>query len=94
MFAKEVRTGGLAFHSHMMKDIAPSLLRALKQVGRPPSGLLEGPPGGGGGAGLLVLTQRAVCTGDPRATAPFRTLAQHLHARGPVADQPGLHMLG
>ncbi|KAM5309029.1 fatty acid synthase [Glossophaga mutica] len=36
VFAKEVRTGGYAFHSHFMKGIAPSLLRALKKVIREP----------------------------------------------------------
>ncbi|KAM5216963.1 fatty acid synthase [Hipposideros larvatus] len=36
VFAKEVRTGGLAFHSHLMGDIAPSLLRELKKVIREP----------------------------------------------------------
>ena len=38
VFAKEVQTGGYAFHSHFMEAIAPSLLRALKKVGRLPSG--------------------------------------------------------
>lgn len=33
VFAKEVRTGGIAFHSYYMEAIAPSLLQALKQVG-------------------------------------------------------------
>ncbi|XP_037013862.2 fatty acid synthase [Artibeus jamaicensis] len=36
VFAKEVRTGGYAFHSHFMEAIAPSLLRALKKVIREP----------------------------------------------------------
>ncbi|XP_036124153.1 fatty acid synthase [Molossus molossus] len=36
VFAKEVRTGGLAFHSYFMEGIAPSLLRALKKVIRDP----------------------------------------------------------
>lgn len=33
VFAKEVRTGGLAFHSYFMEGIAPTLLKALKKVG-------------------------------------------------------------
>ncbi|KAF6093695.1 fatty acid synthase [Phyllostomus discolor] len=36
VFAKEVRTGGYAFHSRFMEAIAPSLLRALKKVIREP----------------------------------------------------------
>nr|XP_045015104.1 fatty acid synthase-like isoform X2 [Jaculus jaculus]XP_045015105.1 fatty acid synthase-like isoform X2 [Jaculus jaculus] len=32
VFAKEVRTGGLAFHSYFMEGIAPTLLKALKKV--------------------------------------------------------------
>lgn len=32
VFAKEVRTGGLAFHSYFMEGIAPMLLQALKKV--------------------------------------------------------------
>ncbi|XP_059527571.1 fatty acid synthase [Myotis daubentonii] len=36
VFAKEVRTGGLAFHSYFMEGIAPSLLRELKKVIRDP----------------------------------------------------------
>ncbi|MCQ8063906.1 acyltransferase domain-containing protein [Salmonella enterica] len=36
VFAKEVRTGGLAFHSYFMEDIAPVLLQALKKVIREP----------------------------------------------------------
>nr|XP_027811303.1 fatty acid synthase [Marmota flaviventris]XP_027811304.1 fatty acid synthase [Marmota flaviventris] len=36
VFAKEVRTGGFAFHSYYMEAIAPSLLQALKQVIREP----------------------------------------------------------
>lgn len=36
VFAKEVRTGGLAFHSYFMEAIAPSLLQALKKVIREP----------------------------------------------------------
>ncbi|XP_011371965.1 fatty acid synthase [Pteropus vampyrus] len=36
VFAKEVRTGGLAFHSYFMQDIAPSLLQTLKKVIRQP----------------------------------------------------------
>lgn len=41
VFAKEVRTGGLAFHSYFMQDVAPSLLQTLKKVGPRPTG----PPG-------------------------------------------------
>lgn len=41
VFAKEVRTGGLAFHSYFMQDIAPSLLQTLKKVSPRPAG----PPG-------------------------------------------------
>nr|XP_023412547.1 LOW QUALITY PROTEIN: fatty acid synthase [Loxodonta africana] len=36
VFAKEVRTGGLAFHSYFMESIAPTLLQALKKVIRQP----------------------------------------------------------
>ncbi|XP_006869546.1 PREDICTED: fatty acid synthase [Chrysochloris asiatica] len=36
VFAKEVRTGGMAFHSYFMESIAPTLLQALKQVIRQP----------------------------------------------------------
>lgn len=32
VFAKEVRTGGMAFHSYFMEAIAPPLLQALKKV--------------------------------------------------------------
>lgn len=45
VFAKEVRTGGLAFHSYFMEGIAPSLLRELKKVGRPRPGAARGPGG-------------------------------------------------
>lgn len=33
VFAKEVRTGGLAFHSYFMDSISHTLLQALKKVG-------------------------------------------------------------
>ncbi|KAM6164687.1 fatty acid synthase [Rhynchocyon petersi] len=36
VFAKEVRTGGMAFHSYFMESIAPVLLQALKKVIRQP----------------------------------------------------------
>ncbi|XP_025783452.1 fatty acid synthase [Puma concolor] len=36
VFAKEVRTGGMAFHSYFMDSIAPTLLQALKKVIREP----------------------------------------------------------
>lgn len=36
VFAKEVRTGGMAFHSYFMEAIAPTLLQALKKVIRQP----------------------------------------------------------
>ncbi|XP_042524650.1 fatty acid synthase [Dipodomys spectabilis] len=36
VFAKEVRTGGIAFHSYYMESIAPTLLQALKKVIRSP----------------------------------------------------------
>ncbi|XP_023584963.1 fatty acid synthase [Trichechus manatus latirostris] len=36
VFAKEVRTGGMAFHSYFMESIAPTLLQALKKVIRQP----------------------------------------------------------
>ncbi|XP_045425730.1 fatty acid synthase [Lemur catta] len=36
VFAKEVRTGGMAFHSYFMDAIAPTLLKALKKVIREP----------------------------------------------------------
>lgn len=32
VFAKEVRSAGVAFHSHYMASIAPNLLAALKKV--------------------------------------------------------------
>lgn len=32
VFAKEVRSAGVAFHSYYMASIAPSLLAALKKV--------------------------------------------------------------
>lgn len=32
VFAKEVRSAGVAFHSHYMASIAPALLSALKKV--------------------------------------------------------------
>lgn len=41
VFAKEVRTGGLAFHSYFMEGIAPVLLQALKKVSTWPSGHLR-----------------------------------------------------
>ena len=41
VFAKEVRTGGMAFHSYFMDSIAPTLLQALKKVGWPPLGSPE-----------------------------------------------------
>jgi len=36
VFAKEVQTGGMAFHSYFMESIAPTLLQALKKVIREP----------------------------------------------------------
>ncbi|XP_006886190.1 PREDICTED: fatty acid synthase [Elephantulus edwardii] len=36
VFAKEVRTGGMAFHSYFMESIAPTLLEALRKVIRQP----------------------------------------------------------
>ncbi|XP_057571036.1 fatty acid synthase isoform X2 [Hippopotamus amphibius kiboko] len=36
VFAKEVRTGGVAFHSYFMDSIAPALLKALRKVIREP----------------------------------------------------------
>ncbi|XP_054986055.1 fatty acid synthase [Sorex araneus] len=36
VFAKEVQTGGMAFHSYFMDSIAPTLLQALKKVIRNP----------------------------------------------------------
>uniref|UniRef100_A0A250Y8F2 Fatty acid synthase n=1 Tax=Castor canadensis TaxID=51338 RepID=A0A250Y8F2_CASCN len=36
VFAREVRTGGIAFHSYFMDAIAPTLLQALKKVIREP----------------------------------------------------------
>ncbi|XP_004639517.1 fatty acid synthase [Octodon degus] len=36
VFAKEVQTGGIAFHSYFMEAIAPTLLLALKKVIRAP----------------------------------------------------------
>lgn len=35
IFAKEVRSAGVAFHSYYMASIAPNLLAALKKVRRP-----------------------------------------------------------
>lgn len=34
VFAKEVRSAGVAFHSYYMASIAPALLAALKRVRR------------------------------------------------------------
>lgn len=39
VFAKEVRSAGVAFHSHYMASIAPALLNALKKVILPNQGL-------------------------------------------------------
>lgn len=39
VFAKEVRSAGVAFHSHYMASIAPALLNALKKVILPNHGL-------------------------------------------------------
>uniref|UniRef100_A0A3Q2CQ33 Fatty acid synthase n=1 Tax=Cyprinodon variegatus TaxID=28743 RepID=A0A3Q2CQ33_CYPVA len=39
IFAKEVRSAGVAFHSYYMASIAPNLLAALKKVRRPPVSL-------------------------------------------------------
>lgn len=39
VFAKEVRSAGVAFHSHYMASIAPTLLSALKKVILPNHGL-------------------------------------------------------
>ncbi|EHB09358.1 Fatty acid synthase [Heterocephalus glaber] len=36
VFAKEVQTGGIAFHSYFMEAIAPALLQALKKVIKEP----------------------------------------------------------
>lgn len=47
-------------------------------------------PGRAGVAEHLALTS-SLCAGDPGPAAPLRTLAQHLHPRGPVAGQPGPH---
>ena len=44
VFAKEVRTGGMAFHSYFMDAIAPTLLRQLKKVGGRPRAARQGPP--------------------------------------------------
>lgn len=63
VFAKEVRTGGMAFHSYFMEAIAPTLLQALKKVGRLPSGgCVEA-----GRRQPRPPTDRAVCAGDPGA---------------------------
>lgn len=48
VFAKEVQTGGIAFHSYFMDSIAPTLLQALKKVGGAPQG--RGSRGGAVGA--------------------------------------------
>lgn len=39
VFAKEVRSAGVAFHSHYMASIAPALFNALKKVILPNRGL-------------------------------------------------------
>lgn len=39
VFAKEVRSAGVAFHSYYMASIAPALLSALKKVILPNCGL-------------------------------------------------------
>lgn len=39
VFAKEVRSAGVAFHSHYMASIAPALLNALRKVVLPNRGL-------------------------------------------------------
>lgn len=44
VFAKEVRTGGMAFHSYFMDAIAPTLLQQLKKVGGCPRAARQGPP--------------------------------------------------
>lgn len=38
VFAKEVRSAGVAFHSHYMASIAPALLSALRKVILPDHG--------------------------------------------------------
>lgn len=41
VFAKEVRSAGVAFHSYYMASIAPALLEALKKVKLGPSPMLQ-----------------------------------------------------
>lgn len=43
VFAKEVQTGGMAFHSYFMDAIAPTLLQQLKKVGGCPRAMQQGP---------------------------------------------------
>lgn len=77
VFVKEVRTGGIAFHSYFMESIAPTLLRQLRKVGCCPEGL----PGWAGwrAARALAQTDGPVRAGDPGSEAPLQALAQHLH---------------
>ena len=57
VFAKEVRTGGMAFHSYFMDAIAPMLLQQLKKVGGCPHAVWRGPSLRTGGEGRPQLPQ-------------------------------------
>lgn len=72
VFAKEVRTCGLAFHSYFMEATAPSLLQALKKVGWPRLGLPEGGRGRAVDPSTLALPQQpcAQVIPEPRPRSP------------------------
>lgn len=46
VFAKEVRSAGVAFHSYYMASIAPALLEALKKVKLIKTGPISDAPAG------------------------------------------------
>lgn len=46
VFAKEVRSAGVAFHSYYMASIAPALLEALKKVKLVKTGPISDAPAG------------------------------------------------
>jgi len=58
VFAKEVRSAGVAFHSYYMASIAPTLLAALKKVG---SSAGTVPPAGDTGKRMLTVLQCSDC---------------------------------
>lgn len=57
VFAKEVQTGGMAFHSYFMDAIAPTLLQQLKKVGGCPRAVQQGPALRSGGEGRPQFPQ-------------------------------------